>query len=160
MALPFSLIFFSLASLNTAETVTLNWDVDWVTASPDGYARPVIGVNGQWPWPLLECNVGDTLIVNVNNNLGNETTSVHFHGLYQSGTNDMDGVALVNQCPIPSESSFTHVFTANPAGTRWYHSHDSAQYPDGLRAPMIIHDLEWEASLGFDEQFVFSVSDW
>jgi hypothetical protein len=37
---------------------------------------------------------------------------------------------------------------------------DNGQYPDGLRAPMIIHDREWEASLGLDREFVFSVSDW
>lgn len=145
---------------STADTLTFNWDIGWITAAPDGYARPVIGVNGRWPWPVLECNVGDTLVVNVSNHLGNETTSIHFHGEYQNGTNDMDGVAMVNQCPIPSGASYTYQFTANPSGTRWYHSHDNAQYPDGLRAPMIVHDTEWETSLGFDQEFIFSVSDW
>jgi hypothetical protein len=37
---------------------------------------------------------------------------------------------------------------------------DKGQYPDGLRAPMIIHDREWEASLEYDLEFAFSVSDW
>lgn len=37
---------------------------------------------------------------------------------------------------------------------------NKGQYPDGLRAPMIIHDRNWEASLGYDQEFVFSVSDW
>jgi iron transport multicopper oxidase len=90
----------------------------------------------------------------------------------------MDGVAMVSQCPIPPGGSFTHVFTVDSPGTHWYHSRmfisflsydnadintcvdDKAQYPDGLRAPMIVHDRAHEAQLGYDEEFVFSVSDW
>jgi iron transport multicopper oxidase len=37
---------------------------------------------------------------------------------------------------------------------------DKGQYPDGLRAPMIVHDREFESKLGYDEEFTFSVSDW
>ena len=154
------LILFQFASFVAAETLIFNWDVGWVTAAPDGYERPVIGVNGQWPWPIMECNINDTIVVNVNNNLGNETTSLHHHGIYQYGTNTMDGIAQVHQCPIPNGGSYTYTFTAYPSGTRWYHSHDQSQYPDGFRGPMIVHDSEWEGSLGFDEQFTFSVSDW
>ncbi|KAF2436801.1 hypothetical protein EJ08DRAFT_623128 [Tothia fuscella] len=149
-----------LCSFSVAKTVTYDWEVDWTTACPDGFCRPVIGINGAWPCPLVEANLGDTIIMNVKNRLGNETTSIHPHGIFQKGTPQMDGVAGVTQCPIPAGGSFTHSFVANPAGTRWYHSHDKAQYPDGLRSPMIIHDREWERSLGFEEQFVFSVSDW
>lgn len=85
----------------SANTVTYNWEVDWVTASPDGHARPVVGINGQWPCPTISGNFGDRVIVNVKNSLHNETTSIHFHGIYQLGTNEMDGPAMVTQCPIP-----------------------------------------------------------
>ena len=30
----------------------------------------------------------------------------HWHGLFQSGTNEMDGVAWVTQCPIIPDESF------------------------------------------------------
>lgn len=67
-----------------AATVTYNFDLTWVTANPDGQlARPVIGVNGRWPLPAINCAVGDTVVVNLNNKLGNETSGLHFHGLKQ-----------------------------------------------------------------------------
>ena len=45
--------------------------------------------------------------------LGNESTSVHFHGLFQNGTNDMDGPVGVTQCDIPPGSSMTYNFTVS-----------------------------------------------
>ena len=38
------------------------------------------GINGQFPCPTIEANVGDTIVVNVVNQLGNETMGIHFHG--------------------------------------------------------------------------------
>lgn len=38
----------SHASSTTGNTVTYDWNLEWMIAAPDGYARPVIGVNGQW----------------------------------------------------------------------------------------------------------------
>jgi iron transport multicopper oxidase len=38
----------SHASSTTDKTVTYDWNVEWMIAAPDGVARPVIGVNGQW----------------------------------------------------------------------------------------------------------------
>src|SRR5437763_3351680 len=89
-----------------AEIRTYNFDVGWVTRNPDGlHNRPVIGINGQWPIPRIEATVGDRLVVNLNNQLGNESTSLHFHGLFMNGTNEMDGVVGVTQCGVPPGSS-------------------------------------------------------
>ena len=98
------------ASLGLAATVTYNWDITWVTAAPDGFSRPVIGINGKWPCPPIEATVGDTVVVRLTNKLGNETTGLHFHGLSQVGTNIMDGPTAVTQCPIPPGSTFTYTF--------------------------------------------------
>ncbi|KAE9966668.1 hypothetical protein EG327_011744 [Venturia inaequalis] len=156
-----SLLFAaSFASLGLAKTVIYDWDIGWVNRCPDGFCRPVIGINDQWPLPIIECDLDDTVVININNSLGNETTSIHYHGQYQRGTNEMDGVAMGTQCPIPSGGRFTQVFKVQAGGTHWYHSHDKAQYPDGLRAPMIVHDCAYEESLGYDKEYVFSVSDW
>lgn len=152
--------FGALLGVSLAKTVTYDWDIDWVTASPDGFARPVIGINGQWPLQPLVADVGDTVVVNVKNSLGNETTGIHWHGMLQQGTVQMDGTSTVTQCPIPPGNSFTYTFTANPSGTSWFHSHNKGQYPDGLRAPMIIHDPQYEAQLGFDQEYIMTVSDW
>ena len=70
-----------------AATVTYNWSVGWTSANPDGKTtRPIIGINGVWPCPAITGNVGDHIVINLQNQLGNETTTLHFHGLLQSGT--------------------------------------------------------------------------
>lgn len=100
-----------LASVTHAATVTYDFEIGWLTANPDGaMARPVMGINGQWPLPHITATVGDRVIVNVKNNLGNQSTSLHFHGLYQNGTAEMDGVAGVSQCPIAPGASFQYNF--------------------------------------------------
>ncbi|KAH3914241.1 hypothetical protein HBH56_100670 [Parastagonospora nodorum] len=148
------------ASLVCSKTVSYDFSIGWVTAAPDGYARPVMGVNGQWPIPTIEADMGDTIVVTAHNNLGNETTSLHFHGMFQKGSGIYDGATAITACPIQPGDSYTYSFVANPAGTHWYHSHDKGQYPDGLRGKMIIHDRNWENSLGIDSQIYLSMSDW
>jgi iron transport multicopper oxidase len=104
-----------LLSVAHTATVTYDFDISWVHANPDGLAnRPVIGVNGQWPIPTMRATKGDRIIVNVHNSLGNESTSLHFHGLYQNGTTHMDGPVGVTQCEISPGSSFTYNFTVCP----------------------------------------------
>ncbi|KAF2265174.1 iron transport multicopper oxidase FET3 precursor [Lojkania enalia] len=150
-----------LLSLVQAATVTYDFDIGWVYANPDGQAiRPVIGINGQWPIPTISVTKGDRLIVNVQNSLGNESTSLHFHGLYMNGTNHMDGAIGVTQCGIAPGSSFTYNFTVDQPGTYWYHSHAKGQYPDGLRGPLIVHDPEDPHKDLYDEELVLTFSDW
>lgn len=102
----------SLLAVANAATVVHDFSIGWVYANPDGaFNRPTIGVNGQWPLPVITANIGDNIIVNVKNDLGNQTTSLHFHGLFMNGTNYMDGPTHVTQCPIPVGGSFTYNFT-------------------------------------------------
>jgi hypothetical protein len=108
--------FFSTLSLFTSiaqcATVKYDFDIGWTYANPDGqYTRPVIGVNGKWPIEPIVATKGDQVVVNVKNSLGNQSTSLHFHGLYQNGTTHMDGPIQVSQCGIPPGSSFTYNFT-------------------------------------------------
>jgi FtsP/CotA-like multicopper oxidase with cupredoxin domain len=93
-----------------------------------GVLRQMLVINGQFPGPLIEVNQGDRVLVNVTNNLSNAST-IHWHGLYQNGTNWMDGTSGITQCPIPPGKSFLYNFTVeNQYGTFWYHSHASTQY--------------------------------
>ena len=106
------LLFLSSTS---AELRTYDFNVGWILRNPDGlYTRPVIGINGQWPIPRIEATVGDRVIVSLHNDLGNQSTSLHFHGLFMNSTNEMDGVVGVTQCGIPPGSSFTYNFTVSP----------------------------------------------
>jgi len=114
-----SLGLVALTGLTRAATVTYNFDITWVWAAPDGFGRPVVGINNQWPCPSIEANVGDTIVVNLNNKLGNETTGIHWHGINQVTTEEMDGPSGVAQCPVAPGSSITYQFVADIAGTYW-----------------------------------------
>ncbi|KAK9327921.1 Cupredoxin [Lipomyces starkeyi] len=144
-----------------AKTVTYDFNVTWVAANPDGlYERKVVGINGQWPLPVIEVDKGDQLVVNMYNGLGDKTSSIHFHGMFQNGTNDMDGPSMVTQCPIPPGSSFTYNFTVNQNGTYWYHCHTENCYPDGYRQALIVHDKDAPFANDYEEEFTVTMSDW
>lgn len=85
---------------------------------------------------------------------------MHFHGLFQNGTNDMDGPVGVTQCAIAPGSSMTYNFTIDQPGTYWYHSHNRGQYPDGLRGQFVIHDPENPYRGQYDEEVAITLSDW
>jgi iron transport multicopper oxidase len=115
MALSLSnFLYLSIAfflSYASGATRVYNFTAGWVTTNPDGqFDRATIGINGQWPLPRIEANVGDRVLVHLTNDLGNQSTSIHFHGLFMNGTNHMDGVAAVTQCPVPPGSTFTYDF--------------------------------------------------
>lgn len=106
------LLLALLAGPALAKTISYDFTIGWVRANPDGaFERPTIGINGQWPIPRIEANVGDTILVNAHNDLGNQSTSLHFHGLFMNGTNHMDGPVQVTQCPIQPGGSFLYNFT-------------------------------------------------
>jgi len=63
--LSLTLLFLSLSSASLAKTVTYNWSIDFVQAAPDNFTRQVIGINGKWPLPPIEADVGDQVLVNV-----------------------------------------------------------------------------------------------
>ena len=123
------------------------WEVTDHILNPDGVYRPMILINGTFPGPLIECNEGDELVVHVRNQATN-ATSIHWHGLYQNGTNWMDGTVGVTQCPIAPGHSFTYRFNVTgQTGTYWYHSHVSMQASDGLVGPLIIHARDGEEKM-------------
>lgn len=89
------------------------------SAAPDGFSRAIIAVNGQSPGPLLTSGIGDTMQVTIQNQL-DEPTSMHWHGILQTNSNDQDGAAGVNQRPIPAGASYTYRFVTNTPGTYWW----------------------------------------
>ncbi|KAG1721403.1 laccase [Suillus lakei] len=153
--------------------------------APDGFARSSTLVGGTFPGPIISAKKvpfcpfdpairnlqllkGDKFEINVVNQLTDDSmfksTSVHWHGIYQHGTNYADGVASVTQCPIAQNDSFLYSFEAqNQVGTYWYHSHYSTQYCDGLRGALIIYDPEDPLSYLYDvddETTVITLADW
>ncbi|KAF9937851.1 laccase, multicopper oxidase, benzenediol:oxygen oxidorectuctase [Mortierella alpina] len=70
-----------------------------------------------------------------------KTISVHWHGIFQNGTNYMDGTPYSTQCPITPGDSFTYEFSAaNQAGTYWYRADSWDQSNGGVVGPLIIYD--------------------
>lgn len=152
-----------LAVQVVAKTHEYNFNASWVQANPDGVKeRSVIGINGEWPLPIIRVAKNDRVIIHLTNSLPDRNTSLHFHGLFMNDQNAMDGPEYMTQCPIPPGYTFTYNFTVNAqTGTYWYHSHSGSQYSDGLRQMFIIEEEEKEDyPFKFDEEVALSVSDW
>lgn len=118
------------------------WTIQDQEHNPDGVYRPMMLINSQFPGPMIECNEGDTIVVHVDNQAAN-ATSFHWHGIYQNGSNWMDGTVGITQCPIAPGKKFTYEFRIiGQSGTYWYHSHQGTQASDGLLGPLIVHSKE------------------
>lgn len=148
-------------------------DVQNGTASPDGIERVVLTVNGTIPGPTIIADWGDTVgkflfsnfkylltssVVHVSNSMSNNGTGIHFHGVRQNYTNQMDGVPSITQCPIAPGDSFTYTWRATQYGSSWYHSHFSVQAWDGVFGGIIING---PATADYDEDLGnLFLNDW
>ncbi|KAI0751805.1 laccase 1 [Daedaleopsis nitida] len=136
--------------------------------SPDGFERAAVLAGGTFPGVLITGQKGNHFQINVIDQLSNHTmlksTSVHWHGLFQKGTNWADGAVSVNQCPISPGHSFLYDFRVpDQAGTFWYHSHLATQYCDGLRGPMVVYDPNDPHASRYDidnDDTVITLADW
>lgn len=99
----------------------------------------MLTVNGTIPGPTLIADWGDTVIVHVYNGLKNNGTSIHFHGIRQNYTNQMDGVSSITQCPTAPGESITYTWRATQYGHSWYHSHYSLQAWEGVFGGILIN---------------------
>lgn len=142
-----------MVTLSTGRGPTYNFNIARGYIAPDGVNKSALLINGAFPGPLIEANWGDTITVNVCNNIQGpgEGVALHWHGILQKLTPWYDGVPAVQQCPIAPGQCFTYSFLADLYGTSWYHSHYSAQYAGGLVGPMVIHgpsQVQYDYDLG------------
>lgn len=63
------------------------FNVENVTAAPDGIERIVLAVNGSIPGPTIIADWGDEIIVHVTNSMTNNGSTIHWHGIRQNYTN-------------------------------------------------------------------------
>ncbi|EPS3326008.1 TPA: copper resistance system multicopper oxidase [Acinetobacter baumannii] len=97
-----------------------------------------ITVNGKFTAPLLEFEEGDEAVIHVHNQLKNQDTSLHWHGLLLPGL--MDGVPGFNGFKgIAPNGDFVYRFKVKQNGTYWYHAHSKGQEQDGLYGPLVIY---------------------
>ena len=78
-------ICFASSPLVFAEVREYQLVIDEAVVSPTGKPVKRITVNGQFPAPLLEFEEGDEAIIRVKNNLKNQDSSIHWHGLNRTG---------------------------------------------------------------------------
>ena len=113
--------------------------------------------DGKLPGTEIRVKEGERVRIRLQNSLPQDT-SIHWHGLPQRGTNNMDGVPGVTQDPIKPGQTFVYDFLASPAGTFFFHPHTGLQLDRGLYAPLIIEPKN--ESLQYDREYLFVIDDW
>lgn len=99
----------------------------------DGYT-----LNGQSPGPTINAVRGQVIEVTLVNDNVTDGTTLHWHGVDVPGAED--GVAGVTQDAVMPGQSYKYRFTAQQAGTFWYHSHQVShqQVIGGLLGALVI----------------------
>jgi FtsP/CotA-like multicopper oxidase with cupredoxin domain len=128
------------------------------TAGPVDLGGVVVNTwtyHGQVPGPEIRVRKGDVVQAMLGNQLPAQTT-VHWHGI--AIRNNMDGVPMMTQAPVPAGGAFTYQFTASDPGTYWYHPHAGVQLDRGLYGPLIVEDPAEPAS--YDQDWTVILDDW
>lgn len=105
-----------------------------------GIETETYGYNGDYLGPVIRAKKGEEVTVHIQNDLGEEETTVHWHGLEIPG--DVDGGP--HQVIAPDESITTKFTISQRAATLWYHPHPlhktGEQVYKGLAGLLLIED--------------------
>ncbi|XP_055589939.1 uncharacterized protein LOC129742118 [Uranotaenia lowii] len=132
-----------------------------VTAN--GIERGIVSINRKVPGPSIVVCKGDTIVVDITNEMEGQAAAIHWHGFHQMDSPWMDGVPMVTQCPIVSGTHFRYSFKAEEPGTQWYHSHSGFQKANGhigvavVRNPKDVNIDLYDYDL---TEHVMLLSDW
>lgn len=121
----------------------------------DGRHSNAIGINGTVPAPLLRLREGQTVRLNVINEL-DEDSSIHWHGVLVPP--QFDGVPGVSFPGIKPRSSYLYEFPIKQSGTYWYHSHSGFQEQLGHYGPIIIEPAGADP-IAYDREHVIVLAD-
>jgi len=132
-----------------------NITVDHVMIDTGDFVKEGIGYNGASPGPVLRFKEGETVTINVTNNL-DEPTSIHWHGLILPF--EQDGVPGISFDGIPAGETFTYEFPIVQSGTYWFHSHSGFQEPNGAYGAIVI-EPEGREPFRYDREYVVQLTD-
>jgi CopA family copper-resistance protein len=121
-----------------------------------GARRTALTINGSLPGPLLRWREGDTVTLNVSNDL-DEDTSIHWHGILLPA--NMDGVPGLSFSGIPPGQAYRYQFRVKQHGTYWYHSHSGFQEQQGVYGPLVIEPRDPDP-VQADREHVVMLTDW
>ena len=121
-----------------------------------GKSTPTWGVNGPYLAPVLRASRGDEVLINVRNDLEDEATTLHWHGMDLPAA--MDGGP--HQLIRPGETWPATWTIDQPAATLWFHPHPHGSTADhvyrGIVGMFIIDD---EASGALPLPSAYGVDD-
>ena len=134
-------------------------------AALPGSTKLQLLVNGTTPGPTLRVWPRQRVQVTVINEVFDDGTTVHWHGMLQRNTPFMDGVPGLTQCPIsnvPGNNTLVYDFTTDEPGTFWYHGHYNGQYTDGLYGALVVDDAgaTFAAAAGGDVRAAYDSDTW
>lgn len=110
------------AQVDAAPDYTLRIKAAPIEVAPNRILS-TITYNGQFPGPLLRFKEGREVTVDIFNDT-DTPEQLHWHG--QKVSTDVDGAAEEGTPYIPAHGKRRIVFTPNPAGMRFYHTHNRA----------------------------------
>lgn len=122
-----------------------------------GRAGHAVTINGVLPAPLIRLREGQNVRLHVHNDLPDEDTSIHWHGLILPF--HMDGVPGISFPGIAPKSVFVYEFPVKQSGTYWYHSHSGLQEQQGHYGPLVIDPRDADP-VQYDREHVIVLSDW
>ncbi|KAL5562217.1 hypothetical protein UlMin_031964 [Ulmus minor] len=138
-----------------------DWTVSYINASPLGVKQKVIGINGQFPGPILNVTTNWNVVVNVRNHL-DEPLLITWAGVQHRKNSWQDGVSGTN-CPIPAGWNWTYDFQVkDQIGSFFYFPSLNLQRASGGYGGIIINNREVIA-LPFllpDGDITIFISDW
>jgi FtsP/CotA-like multicopper oxidase with cupredoxin domain len=118
---------------------------------------------GQVPGPLIHVREGDTVELTVNN-LTSLPHTIHWHGILQRGTWEMDGVPDMTQKGIQPGDSYTYKYVADPSGTMWYHCHVNVNEHVSMRGmwgPLIVEPRNPQpVEKEITKDYILMMSEW
>jgi len=105
----------------------------------DGIDTPTLGVNGAYLGPTLRIRAGESVQMNVTNNIG-ETSTLHWHGFHLPASADGGPHQIIQQ-----GETWSPQFTVKQrASMFWYHSHmvprTGPQVYQGLAGLILVQD--------------------
>lgn len=135
------------------------WKINYQSWFPDCVKATVISINGHYPGPTVRARVGDTIVVQLENQMPTENVVVHWHGIRQIGTPWHDGTSSMSQCAINAGETYIYKFVVDRPGTYFYHGHYGLQRSAGLYGSLIV-DTKGEEPFKYDGELSIVLNDW
>ncbi|XP_052138243.1 laccase-25-like [Oryza glaberrima] len=126
MILPVAFAVLVIASVAHGAVVEHTFNVGNLSISRLCQPEMIItAVNGQLPGPTINVTEGDTVVVHLVNESPYNMT-IHWHGVFQRGSQWADGPSMITQCPVGPSGNYTYRFNvSDQEGTLWWHAHIS-----------------------------------